>query len=157
MSKQSILSFLADIFWLALIAIIGFLLVTPFFSVIQNEFLLFNFLLGFSFMVLFRFSIFYHSIFILKPTLIKILFFLFNIFLFVYVLNNMQFMFFTFDLYDPTAFIKTFSSLSHDEINRKFLLFKEQFVLFSVGTLVMVVIFQLRLFGSFLRSLQKID
>lgn len=146
-----------EIFWLALIALFVILSVIPLYDVITDNYLQQNIALALLFAFYFRSVIFFNQIPYLQPLAIQVLCFLGHIPLFVIVLGKIQDMIYLFDTYDIRFFFNPAIILSPDVMIEKFQLFRSEFLLFSVGTLILIVMMELRIIQAFIQRIKKIE
>lgn len=146
-----------EIFWLALIALFVILSIIPLYGVITDNYLQQNITLALLFAFYFRSVIFFNQIPYFQPLAIQVLLFLGHIPLFVTVLGKIQDMIYLFDTYDIRFFFNPAAILSPDAMIEKFQLFRSEFLLFSVGSLILIVMMELRIILAFIQRIKKIE
>lgn len=146
-----------EIFWLALIALFVILSVIPLYGVIADNYLQQNIVLALLFAFYFRSVIFFNQIPYLQPLAIQVLLFLGHVPLFVTVLGKIQDMIYLFDTYDIRFFFNPVAILSPVAMIEKFQFFKSEFLLFSVGSLILTVMMELRIILAFIQRIRKIE
>lgn len=145
-----------EIFWLTLIALFVLLSVIPLYGVIADNYFQQNILLALLFAFYFRTVIYFKQIPYLQPLAIQVLLFLAHIPLFVTVLGKIQDMIYLFDTYDLRYFFIPDIALTPAQLVEKFKWFRSEFLLFSVGLLILIVLTELRIIQSFIGRIRKI-
>jgi len=156
MSRQ-LLPLSVELFWLLLIAAFSFLCVLPLDGVIARIFLQVNFFMAALLVFYFRAVLFFRQVFYLKILAVQILFFIGNIVLFFMVLGKAQDMFFQFDTNDITWFLAPGNEATAIDVLKWFQFYRNEFTLFSVGILILLVLLELRIVAAFIQRIKKIE
>lgn len=135
----------------------AFVCAIPFQEIIAREFLMLTIILSLLFAFYFRMVIFFRQIFYLKFLAVQVLLFFSNPLLFVKTLSKMQEMFALFDSHDLLHFIVPGFQASTYQMNDAYHFFKKEFVLFSVGLLILIVFTELRIVLAFVERIKKIE
>src|SRR6185295_17467427 len=146
-----------EFFWLLLIAAFAAVVSIPVFGIVADDYLKLNVLIAILFALYFRMVVFFRQIPYLKYMPIQILLFFLNIPLFIKVLGKMQVMFFQFDTFDLTSFLVPDHGLTPEAVLSKFHLYRNEFLLFSVGLLILIVLTEFRLILAFIERIKKIE
>jgi len=146
-----------EIFWLSLTGVFVLLSALPLYGIITNEYLQQNIVLALLFGFYFRTVIFFKQISYLQPLAIQVLLFLGHIPLFVVVLGKIQDMIYLFDTYDLFFFFSPDAGLTPAVIMEKFHFFRSEFLLFSVGLLILIVLAEFRISFAFMERIKKIE
>ena len=146
-----------EIFWFSLIALFTILSAIPLFGVIKDELLQTNVILAALFAFYFRVVLFFRQIPYLQPLGVQLLLFLGNIPLFVTVLGVIQERIYAFDTADLRQFFHADAILTPETLIDKFQLFRTEFLLFSVGLLILVVLTEFRIILAFVERIKKIE
>ena len=145
-----------EIFWLALIGAFVILSALPLYGIITDEYLQQNLALALLFAFYFRAVVFFKQIPYLQPLPIQVLLFLGHIPFFVTVLGKIQDMIYLFDTYNLTFFFAPSAALPVDALIGKFHLFRSEFLLFSVGLLILIMLAEFRIIFAFIERIRKI-
>jgi len=148
--KHAGLSFLNEILWAIFTAVFTAAVLLPLYQIIVASFLRVNFLLLILFVTLFRFILFLEKIPYLSPLWFRVIIVLALSFVFYRIFTEMQYYFELMDTHDINNFLRKDKvvNLSPDQVQSKFEYFKNEFVFFSTGCLILVVAFGLRIVGS---------
>ena len=153
----SLLTVIIELGWLLLIVAFAAVSVFPIYGTITHDLLIINGVLALLFACNFRLAVFFRQIPYLKFLVIQVPLFLLNPVLFFKVLGKMQEMFNLFDMHDLSFFIAPASHDSISRMNDAYSFFKKEFVLFSVGLLVLIVIAELRVLLAFVKRIREMD
>lgn len=146
-----------EIFWLSLIGLFVILSAIPLYGIITNEYLQQNIVLALLFAFYFRTVIFFKKIPYLQPLAIQVVLFLGHIPLFVTVLGKIQDMIYLFDTYDLLFFFSPNAGLTPVVVIDKFHFFRSEFLLFSVGLLILIALTEFRIIFAFIERIRKIE
>lgn len=157
MSAQRLLVFSREILWVSLTGVFALLCILPVAGIIADGYVRQNLFLAVLFAFYFRAVIFFRQTPYLQLLAIQILLFFGNIPLFIIVLGKMQDMFYLFDSYDLVFFFQPAVGLLPDTLLEKFQFYRNEFLFFSTGTLILIVFTELRLVMAFVHRIKKIE
>ncbi|NNC94318.1 MAG: hypothetical protein HKN92_02070 [Chitinophagales bacterium] len=134
------LKYLREAIWWLVTVLSAYVILLPVTSAIHYTFYWFNVLIIFTFITYFRYSVFFKDILIFRNKWVKLIIFLLNIHLFVFILSNLQKFSVVMDSYE----IESFANHLKDEISAgeearllKYL-YREVFII-GIGSLVLVI------------------
>lgn len=157
MNNRFWLIFSTEIFWWILILIFCLIAILPVVNTIHPAHVKLIAIFSLLFIVLFRFLLFTNQIVYLKPTAVKIILVLLIPVCFYYVISLIQDYLVHFDDYDLSGFLNRENlNASGMDMNSAYQFFKKEFVLFSVGNLILMLLLELRLILQLLQRLRKI-
>lgn len=147
--KHTGLNIFSELLWLLIIGIFTAIVTLPFFPIIDLSFLRVNLVLVILFSLLFRYTIFLEQTPYLKPLWIRFILVLLAGIIFFQVFKQIQDFFELFDTHDISKFLREHALLeSPEKVQERYNYFKQEFIFFSTGTLIMLVAFAARIFAS---------
>jgi len=155
--RQLLLSASVELLWLLLIACFSFACIYPIHGIIANQYILVNGVLAFLIAFYFRIAVFFRHIFYLQFLAVQVLLFFSHPLLFLKTWSKMQELFYQFDSYDLTFFIIPGLRASTYEMNDAFHFFKKEFILLSVGWMILIVAVELRVLLAFIERIRKME
>lgn len=147
--KHTGLNIFSEILWLLIIGIFTAIVTMPFFPIIDISFLRVNIVLVVLFALLFRYTIFLEQTPYLKPLWIRFMLVLATGIIFFQVFKQIQDFFQLFDTHDVSKFLREHALIeTPEQVQERYVYFKQEFIFFSTGTLIMIVAFTMRIFAS---------
>ena len=154
--KQTGLNIFSELLWWLLIAVFAAMVTLPFYSIIEITFLRVNLVFVLLFAVLFRYTIFLEQTPYLKPLWVRFISVLIVGLLFFQVFKQMQDFFELFDTHDISKFLRAHHLLeTPEQVLERFNYFKQAFIFFATGTLIMIVAFSVRNIASLWTKLRS--
>lgn len=129
----------------------------PINGIIAQQFLLINVVLALLVAYYFRLVIFFRQIFYLKFLVIQVFLFFTNPLLFFKAIGKMQEMLYLFDSHDLYYFISPDSKASAYGMNEAYHLYRNEFLLFSVGLLILLSLSEMRIVLAFVERIKKME
>lgn len=131
--------------------------VYPISGIITREFALVNAVLAVGFAFYFRMVLFFRQIPYLKFLAVQVILFFSNPLLFIKVVSKMQEIFYLIDVYDVTFFLVPGTQDAVSAMSGAYSFFKKEFVLFSIGMLILIVLAELRVMLAFVRRIKEME
>lgn len=143
--------------WLLVMGAFSAVCVYPISGIITREFALVNAVLAVGFAFYFRMVLFFRQIPYLKFLAVQVILFFSNPLLFIKVVSKMQEIFYLIDVYDVTFFLVPGTQDAVSAMSGAYSFFKKEFVLFSIGMLILIVLAELRVMLAFVRRIKEME
>lgn len=146
-----------EIAWLIFIAAFAACSVYPIYGIIADEYINITIIVAMLSALFFRLAVFFRQVPWLRFLPVQIILFLLNPVLFIVILNQSQDMVFLFDSYDLLHFMVPGLDADIYDMNESCQLFRKEFLLFSVGLLILIALAELRITAAFVKRIREME
>ncbi len=146
-----------EIAWLIFIAAFAACSVYPIYGIIADGYIIVTIMLAMLSAFFFRLAVFFRQVPWLKFLPTQIILFILNPVLFIIALNQAQEMVFLFDSYDLLYFMVPGLGADIYDMHESYQLFRKEFLLFSVGLLILLALAELRIAEAFVKRIREME
>lgn len=143
------LTWLREVLWLLFTAVFAAIILLPIFDYLRNQYIAYNLLFIVTSVTLFRYTVFLNSTPYLKSVWVRIVLGAVLAIAFWQFIRIIQDFLFAIDNYTILAFLQeNIVDIHADEVQSVYAYFKREFIAFSTATIMLIIIFGLRVLAS---------